>query len=148
MQGTDVGIKTKRAHTLSAYDSFFARAEEDLEDTHQRYLMVPNEMRKINIQKTNMEVNLHFLRSLKSEWKKTAKRNRSTSGPSDKAISGDHLKCFKCGKRGHFAKECRITKKKDYNHYIQKAQLAKQKEQGIVLMSTHDHWLEDSDDSE
>ncbi|CAH9122005.1 unnamed protein product [Cuscuta epithymum] len=33
-------------------------------------------MRKINIHKTNMEVNLRFLWSLKPEWKKTAKRIR------------------------------------------------------------------------
>ncbi|CAH9122004.1 unnamed protein product [Cuscuta epithymum] len=31
---------------------------------------------------------------------------------------------------------------------MQKAQLAKQKEQGVVLMAEHDHWLEDSDDSD
>ncbi|CAH9076071.1 unnamed protein product [Cuscuta europaea] len=37
---------------------------------------------------------------------------------------------------------------KDFNYYMQKAQLAKQKEQGVVLMAEHDRWLEDSEDSE
>ncbi|CAH9094549.1 unnamed protein product [Cuscuta europaea] len=204
-------------------------------------------MKKINIRKTNMEVNLRFLRSLKFEWKKTAKRIRQNkdldeltihnlydclgefsedirekvnfskgknivdtlallstekkkkekipkisfevdssdeeknlsdsdpeinelkkelallttmtrkikkkftrfrnpgtnnkqrtsssnysdkaSRPSDKAVSGDSMKCFKCGKLGHFAKECHSAKKEDFNYYMQKVQMAKQMEQ-------------------
>ncbi|CAH9093681.1 unnamed protein product [Cuscuta europaea] len=119
-------------------------SDPEINELKKELALLANKTRKINKKFTK------FRNPVTNNKKRTSSSNYSerVGRQSDKAVISDPMKCFKCGKPGHFAKECQSAKKKDFNYYMQKAHLAKQKEQGVVLMAEHDSWLEDSEDSE
>nr|GEU94042.1 retrovirus-related Pol polyprotein from transposon TNT 1-94 [Tanacetum cinerariifolium] len=58
------------------------------------------------------------------------------------------VKCYNCKKEGHFAKDCKITKVKDYNYYKTKILLAKKDSDEKVLLAEDQAWMEPSSDSD
>nr|GEW59876.1 hypothetical protein [Tanacetum cinerariifolium] len=57
------------------------------------------------------------------------------------------VKCYNCKKEGHFAKDCKKAKVKDYNYYKTKMLLAKKDSNEQVLLAEDQAWMESSSDS-
>nr|GFC87208.1 hypothetical protein [Tanacetum cinerariifolium] len=57
-------------------------------------------------------------------------------------------KCYNCKKEGHFAKDCKKGKVKDYEYYKTKMLLAKKDKDEQVLLAEDQAWMESSSDSD
>nr|GFC80971.1 hypothetical protein [Tanacetum cinerariifolium] len=58
------------------------------------------------------------------------------------------IKCYNCKKEGHFAKDCKKAKVKDYEYYKTKMLLAKKDKDEQVLLGEDQAWMESSSDSD
>nr|GFA04713.1 hypothetical protein [Tanacetum cinerariifolium] len=57
------------------------------------------------------------------------------------------IQCFNCKGYGHFAKECRKSKRvKDFTYHKEKMLLCKQAEQGVPLQAEQYDWLADTNE--
>ncbi|GJS19367.1 retrovirus-related pol polyprotein from transposon TNT 1-94 [Tanacetum coccineum] len=64
-----------------------------------------------------------------------------------KTVTVAGIQCFNYKEFGHFAKECRKSKRvKDYTYHKEKMLLCKQAEKGVPLQAEQDDWLEDMDE--
>nr|GEW24663.1 hypothetical protein [Tanacetum cinerariifolium] len=54
------------------------------------------------------------------------------------------VKCYNCKKEGHFAKDCKKAKVKDYEYYKTKMLLAKKDKDKQVLLAEDQAWMESS----
>nr|GEX54097.1 putative ribonuclease H-like domain-containing protein [Tanacetum cinerariifolium] len=58
------------------------------------------------------------------------------------------VNCYNCKKEGHFAKDCKKVKVKDYEYYKTKMLLAKKDKDKQVLLAEDQAWMESSSDSD
>nr|GFC02019.1 hypothetical protein [Tanacetum cinerariifolium] len=58
------------------------------------------------------------------------------------------VKCYNCKKEGHFAKDCKKFKVKDYEYYKTKMLFAKKDINEQVLLAEDQAWMESSSDSD
>nr|GEV03426.1 hypothetical protein [Tanacetum cinerariifolium] len=58
------------------------------------------------------------------------------------------VKCYNCKKEGHFIKDCKKVKVKDYDYYKTKILLAKKDKDEQVLLAEDQAWMESSSDSD
>ncbi|KAJ9535171.1 hypothetical protein OSB04_un001750 [Centaurea solstitialis] len=79
--------------------------------------------------------------------KECEKRPERKSYDKDKTDEKGNV-CFNCGKPGHFVKDCRAPKVRDFDYYTKKAQLAKRKSEGKFLMAEEECWYDDTSDDE
>nr|GFB27757.1 hypothetical protein [Tanacetum cinerariifolium] len=56
------------------------------------------------------------------------------------------VKCYNCKKEGHFAKDCKKVKVKDYEYYKTKMLLVKKDKDEQVLLAEDQAWMESSSD--
>ncbi|GJW68387.1 retrovirus-related pol polyprotein from transposon TNT 1-94 [Tanacetum coccineum] len=73
---------------------------------------------------------------VKSEEKKEDKK------VDEKKRDMSKVKCYNCKKEGHFAKDCKKAKVKDYNYYKTKMLLAKKDSDEQVLLAEDQAWME------
>nr|GEZ42103.1 hypothetical protein [Tanacetum cinerariifolium] len=79
---------------------------------------------------------------VKSDDKKVEKKD------AEKKRDMRKVKCYNCKKEGHFAKDCKKAKVKDYNYYKTKMLLAKKDSDEQVLLAEDQAWMESSSDSD
>ncbi|KAJ9544276.1 hypothetical protein OSB04_023983 [Centaurea solstitialis] len=72
MHGTEKGIQMKRTNLLTKFATFKGREGELLEDTYHRFCNMINELRKNNLKKSQLDINIQFINSLRSEWRRFA----------------------------------------------------------------------------
>nr|GEY49341.1 nucleolar protein 58-like [Tanacetum cinerariifolium] len=58
------------------------------------------------------------------------------------------VKCYNCKKEGHFSKDCKEAKIKDYNYYKSKMLLVNKDSDEQVLLAEDQAWMESSSDSD
>nr|GFC76180.1 hypothetical protein [Tanacetum cinerariifolium] len=58
------------------------------------------------------------------------------------------VKCYNCKKEGHFTKDCKKVKVKDYEYYKIKMLLSKKDKDEQVLLVEDQAWMESSSDSD
>nr|GFB66580.1 hypothetical protein [Tanacetum cinerariifolium] len=78
---------------------------------------------------------------VKTDTKKVEKKD------DEKKRDMSSVKCYNCKKEGHFAKDCKKVKVKDYEYYITKMLLAKKNKDEQVLLAEDQAWMESSSDS-
>nr|GFB67919.1 hypothetical protein [Tanacetum cinerariifolium] len=79
---------------------------------------------------------------VKSDDKKVEKKD------DEKNRDMSRVKCYNCKKEGHFFKDCKKAKVKDYNYYKTKMLLAKKDSDEQVLLTKDQAWMESSSDSD
>nr|GEY66033.1 RNA-directed DNA polymerase, eukaryota [Tanacetum cinerariifolium] len=79
---------------------------------------------------------------VKTDVKKVVKKD------DEKKRDMSKVKCYNCKKEGHFAKDCKKVKVKDYEYYKTKMFLAKKDKDEQVLLAEDQAWMESSSDSD
>nr|GFD10168.1 hypothetical protein [Tanacetum cinerariifolium] len=117
--GSEYGEQDRKAAILYEYETFKAIEGEPLLDTYLRYLQVSNDLKKCGYKKENCDMN-------------------DALGYKKKAVmvTSDPLAL-----EGHFAKDCKKEKVKDYNYYKTKMLLAKKdSDEQVFLLRTKLGW--------
>ncbi|GJY40756.1 retrovirus-related pol polyprotein from transposon TNT 1-94 [Tanacetum coccineum] len=83
----------------------------------------------------------------KQEYVKS-KEKKEDKKADEKNWDMSKVKCYNCKKEGHFAKDCKKAKVKDYNYYKTKMFLAKKYSDEQVLLAEDHAWMESSSDSD
>nr|GEZ88535.1 hypothetical protein [Tanacetum cinerariifolium] len=77
---------------------------------------------------------------VKSDYKKVERK------ADEKKMDMSKVKCYNCKKEGHFVKDCKKTKIKDYNYYKTKMLLVKKDSDEQGLLAEDQAWMESSTD--
>nr|GEV09818.1 retrovirus-related Pol polyprotein from transposon TNT 1-94 [Tanacetum cinerariifolium] len=77
-----------------------------------------------------------------------ANMTRKLKKDDEKKKDMSKVKCYNCKKEGHFAKDCKQAKVKDYNYYKTNMLLAKKDSDEQVLLAEDQAWMESSSDSD
>nr|GEV18596.1 retrovirus-related Pol polyprotein from transposon TNT 1-94 [Tanacetum cinerariifolium] len=83
----------------------------------------------------------------KQEFVKTDNK-RVEKKDDEKKRNMSRVKCYNCKKEGHFAKDCKKAKVKDYEYYKTKMMLPKKDKDEQVLLAKDQAWMESSSDSD
>nr|GFC10438.1 hypothetical protein [Tanacetum cinerariifolium] len=106
---------------------------------------------KINVSRSKKK--LLYLRTLKAVKSMISKQefvktdNKRVEKKDDEKKERHRVKCYNCKKEGHFAKDCKKAKVKDYEYYKTKMLLAKKGKDEQVLLAEDQAWMESSSDS-
>nr|GEU70826.1 hypothetical protein [Tanacetum cinerariifolium] len=154
MLGSEYGEQDRQAAVLYEYETFKATEGELLLDTYIQYLQVINDSKKCGYSKDNCELNFKFLNNLQPEWNNVndamGSKKKTVVVTSDPlALIVETTKVSKSKeKEGHFAKDCKKIKVKDYEYYMTKMMLAKKDKDKQVLLAEDQAWMESSSDSD
>nr|GEW16999.1 reverse transcriptase domain-containing protein [Tanacetum cinerariifolium] len=173
MLGSEYGEQDRKAAVLYEYETFKATEGELLLDTYIRYLQkkmvvvtsdplaLIAEKTKVSKSKEKVVVSSDSEGSDAddfSELKKiTAFKKQEFVKMDDEIVEKkddekkrdmSKVKCYNCKREGHFAKDCKKLKVKDYEYYKTKMLLAKKDKDKQVLLAEDQAWMESSSDSD
>ncbi|GKD35010.1 retrovirus-related pol polyprotein from transposon TNT 1-94, partial [Tanacetum coccineum] len=77
-----------------------------------------------------------------------SEENKENKKADEKKRDMSKVKCYNCKKEGHFAKDCKKAKVKDYNYYKTKMLLAKKDGDEQVLLAEDQAWMESSNNDD
>nr|GEX65994.1 hypothetical protein [Tanacetum cinerariifolium] len=160
MLGSEYGEQDRKVGVLYEYEMFKATERELLLDTYIRYLQktvvvtsdplaLIAEKTKVSKSKEKVVVSLDSEGSdaddfefVKTDDIKVDKKDDEKKGDMSK------VKCYNCKKEGHFAKDCKKVKVKDYKYYKTKMLLAKKEKDEQVLLAEDQACMESISDSD
>nr|GEX46404.1 integrase, catalytic region, zinc finger, CCHC-type, peptidase aspartic, catalytic [Tanacetum cinerariifolium] len=146
MRGFEYGEQDRKSAILYEYETFKAIEGEQLLDTYLHYLQVINDLKKCGYKKDNYPL------ALIAQKTKVGKQKEKVVVSSDSKGSGadniSELKKITGLLEGHFAKDCKKEKVKDYNYYKTKMLLAKKDSDKQVLLAEDQAWMESNSDSD
>ncbi|KAI3770099.1 hypothetical protein L6452_01220 [Arctium lappa] len=77
MLGSSVATQLRHTRFMNNFEEFKAKESESLKSVFNKFCTVLNDLRKINVIKTELETNLKFLNVLQPEWNKSCHRLRN-----------------------------------------------------------------------
>nr|GEU86560.1 hypothetical protein [Tanacetum cinerariifolium] len=96
-----------------------------------------------------INVNMVFMAQIKKKQEFVKSNDMQVVKKADeKKRDMSRVKCYNCKKEGHFAKDCKKVKVKDYEYYKTKMLLAKKDKDEQVLLAKDQAWMESSSDSD
>nr|GEZ90255.1 retrovirus-related Pol polyprotein from transposon TNT 1-94 [Tanacetum cinerariifolium] len=98
---------------------------------------------KVEVQTVSEGSDDEYIKNKKPEYVKSVEKKEDKKAD-EKKKDMSKVKCYNCKKEGHFAKDCKKAKVKDYNYYKTKMLLAKKDSDEQVLLA---EVLSDSDES-
>ncbi|GJZ27167.1 integrase, catalytic region, zinc finger, CCHC-type containing protein [Tanacetum coccineum] len=139
MRSSEYGEQDRKAATLYDYKNFKGSDDEDISDLKKitALLVKAFNQKKYYAKPTNNNLRTSLASSsankkpeyVKSEEKKEDKKS------DEKKQDMSKVKCYNYKKEGHFAKDCKKAKVKDYNYYKTKMLLAKKDSDEQVLLA-------------
>ncbi|KAI3669849.1 hypothetical protein L6452_41291 [Arctium lappa] len=77
MLGSTVATQLRHTRYMNNFEEFKAKDGESLKNIYDRFCAVINDLRKIKVEKTELETNLKFLNALQPKWNKSCHRLRN-----------------------------------------------------------------------
>nr|GEX32085.1 retrovirus-related Pol polyprotein from transposon TNT 1-94 [Tanacetum cinerariifolium] len=156
MIGSEYGEQDRKAVVLYEYETFKATEGELLLDTYIRYLKVINDLKKcgdvthaMGLKKKIVVVTSDPLALIVEKTKSVNKKQEYVKSDDKKVKKKDDEKKRDMSKKeGHFAKDCKKAKVKDYEYYKTKMLLAKKDKDEQVILAEDHAWMESSSDSD
>ncbi|GJT87000.1 hypothetical protein Tco_1068717 [Tanacetum coccineum] len=166
-QGESLNIQDVKTNLFWEFGQFTSHDGETIESYYTRFYKMMNEMIRNNLTVATMQVNVQFLQQLQPEWSRfvtIVKQQHKLDEVSYHKLFDilkqyqkevNELRAERMAKNanplalefGHFAKECKKSKRvKDSTYHKEKMLLCKQAEKGVQLKAKQSDWLADTDE--
>nr|GEX15762.1 hypothetical protein [Tanacetum cinerariifolium] len=141
MRGSEYDEQDRKATILSVLTRKTTQNQGDVNDAlvyKKKAVVVHSDPLALVAEKTNSA-------NKKQEFVKTDDKKVEKKAD-EKKRDMNKVKCYNCKKEGHFAKDCKKAKVKDYNYYKTNMLLAKKDSDEQVLLAEDQAWMESSSD--
>nr|GFA96225.1 hypothetical protein [Tanacetum cinerariifolium] len=139
--------KDKDEQVLLAEDQAWMESSSDSDQEINAHMVFMAQIEKVLLDSEASSSSADEKISEKQEFVKTDNK-RVEKKDDEKKRDMSKVKCYNCKKEGHFPKDCKKVKVKDYEYYKTKMLLAKKDKDEQVLLAKDQAWIESSSDSD